>query len=314
MNKKLLLLGATAGVMAGHSVWRRAHQRDLSGLVVLITGGSTGIGKLMALKFAQEKCTVVLWARTLSALEDAAAEIRVRVPGSKVHIYCCDVSDPQQVADCATVVQKEVGDVSVLVNNAALVSGKYIIDSNIEEMKKTLETNVLAHFATVKAFLPGMLKNNFGHIVTISSAGGIVGAPGLADYTASKFAVFGFNETLRLELKKQFPHKNIRTTCVCPYFISTEMFKGVRTYSSLLPILQPDAVAARVVTAVKNGDEQVVMPWFVNNIFLSRYLFSIPLFDKMMQDILKVSSCMDTFVGHPEKKITPTDKRLHSKL
>jgi len=94
--------------------------------------------------------------------------------------------------------------------------------------------NAEAHFWTVKEFLPSMMERNSGHIVAIASMAGVVGYPGLADYCASKFAAYGFNESLRMEMK--LLKKNIPCTTICPAFINTGMFAGVKT-TNLLPLL-----------------------------------------------------------------------------
>ena len=95
--------------------------------------------------------------------------------------------------------------------------------------------NSIAHVLLIKEFLPNMLKLNKGHIVSISSLAGLVGVPGLGDYCGSKFAAFGIDESLRLELKNL--NSNVWTTCVCPFFINTGMFEGVKTDFPLLPML-----------------------------------------------------------------------------
>ena len=89
-----------------------------------------------------------------------------------------------------------------------------------EQVQKTMDVNIMAHMWLAKAFLPEMIRTNCGHIVTISSAAGILGVNGLADYCASKFAAFGFDESIRLELKAQ-NITGVHTTCVCPYYINT---------------------------------------------------------------------------------------------
>ena len=94
-----------------------------------------------------------------------------------------------------------------------------------------------------------MLKKNKGHIVSIASMAGIVGVPGLADYCGSKFAVFGVDESLRLELKQL--KSNVKTTCVCPFFINTKMFEGVKTPFPLLPLLDSEWVSERIITAIR---------------------------------------------------------------
>jgi len=118
-------------------------------------------------------------------------------------------------------------------------------------MKKTLEVNTLAHFYTVKVFLPSMIKRNSGHIVTIASISGHFGVCGLADYAASKFGVVGFDESLRMEMKAR--GYKIKTTCICPYYINTGMFHGVSEtiFGKLIPILEPDFVANRIVNAIR---------------------------------------------------------------
>jgi all-trans-retinol dehydrogenase (NAD+) len=93
-------------------------------------------------------------------------------------------------------------------------------------MKKVLDVNTLAHLYTIREFLPDMIRLNQGHIVTISSLAGVVAIPGQADYAASKFGAFAIDECLRLEMKKY--NYNINTTCICPYYINTGMFEGVK--------------------------------------------------------------------------------------
>jgi all-trans-retinol dehydrogenase (NAD+) len=138
------------------------------------------------------------------------------------------------------------GNVTILINNAGIVHGKKIMDNSERDLKKTYEVNTISHALTVKEFLPDM--TNKGHIVSVSSMAGIIGIPGLGDYCGSKFASFGFDESLRLELKKL--GSPVKTTCVCPFFINTGMFEGVKTQFPLLPLLEPDWVADRIITAI----------------------------------------------------------------
>jgi all-trans-retinol dehydrogenase (NAD+) len=157
-----------------------------------------------------------------------------------------------------------------------------------------MSVNVLAHFWTVKAFLPDMVEANSGHIVTLASAGGIVGSSGLVDYGASKFAAFGFNEALRAELKKQ--RLNIHTTVVCPYFIKGEMFAGVRTrFSLLLPILDAEDVSERIVKAIVRRKARVIMPPLVYITWPLR-LLPVAVFDKVAT-FLGINDAMNEFRG-----------------
>lgn len=191
-------------------------------------------------------------------------------------------------------VRRDVGKVDILMNNAGIVSGKVFLDCTDEDLRRTIEVNILAHFWTVKAFLPDMIKTNSGHIVTISSAGGIVGSAKLVDYSTSKFAAFGFDEALRAELKKQ--RLNIRTTVVCPFFINTGMFAGVKTrFPFLLSILDEDDVAERIVRAVARGKERVILPPFVHTTWPLR-LVPVKVFDWVVT-LLGVNNAMDAFRG-----------------
>lgn len=125
-------------------------------------------------------------------------------------------------------VKKEVGDVSILINNAGIVTGKKFLDCPDELMEKSLDVNFKAHLWTYKAFLPAMIANGHGHLVCISSSAGLIGVNGIADYCASKFAACGFAESIFIELFAQ-KIKGIKTTIVCPYLISTGMFEGCTT-------------------------------------------------------------------------------------
>ncbi|RUS71580.1 hypothetical protein EGW08_020658 [Elysia chlorotica] len=130
-------------------------------------------------------------------------------------------------------VKQEVGDVDILVNNAGIVTGTKFLDSPDSMNIKTMDINCNAHFWTVKAFLPAMLKKNRGHVVSLASAAGLFGVSGLSDYCASKFAAVGFDESLRAEIAKM-GKTGVKTTVVCPFYINTGMFEGAQ--SRILPI------------------------------------------------------------------------------
>jgi all-trans-retinol dehydrogenase (NAD+) len=139
-----------------------------------------------------------------------------------------------------------------------------------------------------------MLAQGSGHLVTIASAGGILGAPKLTDYSASKFAAVGFDEVLRMEFSQN--GDNIRTTIICPYYIDTGMFKGVRSRMSwLLPILRPENVAAEVINAIEKNRQRVLLPSSVYLLYPLR-LLPVPLFDALM-DFFGIHATTEQFVG-----------------
>ena len=114
----------------------------------------------------------------------------------------CDVSDLNSVKESARIAKEKFGPVTILINNAGIVSGKSILELSDFMMKKTLEVNTLSHLYTIREFLPDMIALNKGHVVSIASIAGVVGLPKGSDYSASKFGAFAIDECLRLEMKK----------------------------------------------------------------------------------------------------------------
>ena len=264
---------------------------------VLITGGAGGIGRLVAEEMAASGATVILWDLNEKSLKEAAKLIEDQ--GGRVFTHVCDVTDRKAVYATMDQVKRDCGNIDILINNAGVVTGKAFWDLTDEDIQTTMDVNVMAMFWTVKAVLPDMIEANTGHIVTISSAAGIVGATKLTDYNASKFAAFGFDESLRMEFKKN--KMNIRTTVVCPYFINTGMFKGVKTrFSWLLPILEEKEVANRIVKAIKSNRTRLIMPGLVYTSWMMRYL-PVSVFD-WVSAFLGVSSAMDQFEGREKAK------------
>ncbi len=234
----------------------------LRGRGVLVTGGARGMGLLIARMARERGARVAIW----DVAEDALSAARTEL-GEAAFAERVDVGDPEAVAAAAGKIPFAV---DVLVNNAGVVSGKCFADLTPEEIRRTLRVNVEALFWTTGAFLPGMIRRGEGHLVTMASAGGLIGVPGLSDYCASKFGAVGFHESLRAELRGT---PGVRTTVICPFFVNTGMFAGVRTrFPSLLPILGPEAVAAVTVRAVERDRAMVVLPWFVHSLKLLRLL------------------------------------------
>ncbi|VDK52693.1 unnamed protein product [Cylicostephanus goldi] len=129
-------------------------------------------------------------------------------------------------------------------------------------MELTMAVNTHALFYTTKAFVPTMLENNHGHVVTVASIAGKVGVSGLVDYCASKHGAIGFHESLTAELDA-LGKDGVKTTVVCPYYIDTGMFDGVQTKSpTLLPVLQPQYVVDCIMEAVLTNKEMISMPRF----------------------------------------------------
>ncbi|KAA0235340.1 MAG: putative ketoacyl reductase [Acidimicrobiales bacterium] len=260
---------------------------------VLVTGGASGIGRNMALRFARRGARVVIWDINPAGLEATVAELKAAGSGD-AHAYQCDVTDTGMISERISQVHAEVGDVDVLINNAGVVSGDYLLALTDEQIRRTFEVNTLSLFWMARAVLPSMVERNAGHIVNIASASGFTGVAKLSDYAASKWAVIGFDESLRVELHQIAP--GVRTTVVCPYYINTGMFEGVKTrFSWLLPILEEDDVAERVLGAVQRNRSRVVMPPFLKLVPVTR-LLPPKLFD-VVANFLGVNRSMEDFVG-----------------
>ena len=264
----------------------------LRGSTVLITGGGSGIGRLMALGAAGRGARVVIW-----DLDRAAGERvrdRIRSLGGSAHAFEVNVADREQVREAAAATLAVVDRVDVLVNNAGVVTGKPLLEATEEQIARTFDVNVLALYWVTRAFLPGMIARRRGTVVTIASAAGLLGVARQTDYSASKHAAVGFDESLRAELRAD--RTGVRTLVVCPYYIDTGMFAGVRTrFPLLLPILQPTRVAVHILDAIERGRARLLLPPFVRLLPVTRVL-PVRAFDALA-DFLGVNRSMSQFTG-----------------
>lgn len=260
---------------------------------ILVTGAARGLGRQIALACAARRANVVIWdidAQHLATTADDLARVAVTPPRA----YQCDVGDRDMVAETARRVVAEAGRVDILINNAGVMSGRRLLDCSDQQIERTMAVNTMALFWTCRAFLPGMIAASRGHIVTVASAAGLLGVAGLVDYCTSKWAAVGFDEALRMEIRRMAPR--LQTTVVCPFLIDTGLTHGVSSrFPWLAPRLQPDAVANRVVRAIMRNERRVIMPPLMR---LLPALQGVPLWLKnWLMDMFGVHRCMDTFVG-----------------
>jgi all-trans-retinol dehydrogenase (NAD+) len=178
------------------------HSR-IGGEIVLITGGSSGLGELVV--------------RKLAARDVRVAVLDLQPPQTpfpdSVRFYQGDVTSTAQVHEAAEKMRADFPgeEVTVLVNNAGVGSARSILDGTEEETRKTLEVNLLAHFVTIREFLPAMVKKDHGHVVAVASAASFVTIAGNADYSCSKVGVLALHEGLGQELKHRYAAPNVRT-------------------------------------------------------------------------------------------------------
>jgi len=178
------------------------------------------------------------------------------------------------------------------------VFSKFLVflQSNSDDLAElTMTVNTTAHFWTCRAFLPQMVKRNKGHLVTISSAAGLQGTCSLADYCASKFGAYGFNESIRRELLKANV-SGVHTTVVCPFYINTGMFEGAKSAFPLLPILDEGYVSQQIIDAIRENNPMIGLPWLIHYSHLLIAILPTTLSD-MVLTWTGVANSMDQFVG-----------------
>ncbi|XP_073441680.1 short-chain dehydrogenase/reductase 3 isoform X1 [Dendrobates tinctorius] len=267
--------------------------RDLRGDTVLITGGGRGIGRHLAKEFAKQGSKkIILWGRTEKCLKETAEEIKQM--GTECHYFICDVGNREEVYQQAKAVREKVGDVTILVNNAAVVHGKSLMDSDDDALLKSQHINTLGQFWTTKAFLPRMLELQNGHIVCINSVLALSAIPGAIDYCTSKASSFAFMESLTLGL---LDCPGVNATTVLPFHTNTEMFQGMRVrFPNLFPPLKPETVAKRTVEAVQKNHALLLLPWTMHLLVILKSILP----QSALEEIHRFSgsyTCMNTFKG-----------------
>ena len=232
---------------------------SVAGKVVLITGGSSGIGLALAKQVAAEGARVALVARRVEQLEAALASL----PGEGHHIYPCDVSDAEAVTAMAEQVQAEMGTPDWVVNSAGITHPGYFWELPLEVFHDMMRVNYFGTVYVCKAFVPDMMARGSGRIVNVSSVAGFVGVFGYSAYGPSKFAVWGFSDVLRAELK---PH-GIKVHVVFPPDTDTPQLHyemplkppETRILAETGGLLSAEQVAKETLRGVRRG-KYVILP------------------------------------------------------
>jgi all-trans-retinol dehydrogenase (NAD+) len=270
---------------------------------VLITGGASGIGKLMGRKCLQQGATrLLIWDINPAGLQETAQELSAA--GFEVHTYQVNVGDTGQVKQTAEQVLAQFGAPNILINNAGIVVGKPFAEHSMAEIERTLQVNVLGVMAVTNAFLPAMLARGQGHVVNIASAAGLLPNPRMSVYAGSKWAVLGWSESLRLELEQA--GQEMRVTTVTPSYIDTGMFAGVRA-PLLTPILQPEAIADAILQAVEQNRIILRKPFIVHLLPLLRGILPTRVFDTVAGRWFGVYTSMNDFTGRPAAEKKPAN-------
>jgi len=228
----------------------------VQGKVVLITGGSSGIGEAAAHKIAEAGGTVVLVARTLENLEKVADDIRAN--GGNAHVYPCDLSDTEAIATMADKVLEDLGGVDILINNAGRSIRRSLALSydRIHDYQRTIQLNYLGAVQLILKFIPGMRERGFGHIVNVSSVGVQTRAPRFGAYIASKAALDSLCDALQAETVSD----NVRFTTVHMALVRTPMISPTTMYDHF-PTLTPDQAAGVITDALIHRPRRASSPF-----------------------------------------------------
>jgi len=189
----------------------------IKGRVALVSGASRGIGREVALKLAREGARLALLARGSEALERVAAEIAEG--GGEVLPIACNIAQRAAVSEAIDKVQKGLGPVELLVNNAGITRDNLFLRMSPEQWDEVIQTNLGGVFHLTQACLRSMIRARFGRIVTVSSVVGLVGNPGQVNYGAAKAGLIGFSKSLAREVAS----RGITVNVVAPGFIETDM-------------------------------------------------------------------------------------------
>lgn len=257
--------------------------------IVLITGGASGIGKLMGREVLQRGSKLVIWDVDKINLQQSLEEFE---EFGEVYGYTVDITNTAWIQEIATQVADEVGPVDILINNAGIVFGGYFHENSSENIEKVMNVNAIAPMHLARTFLSGMMERKQGHICNITSLAGLVSNPKMAVYAGSKWAATGWSDSLRLEMQQL--KTGVGVTTVTPYYINTGMFDGVK---SNIPILDQNKVAKRIIKAIEKDRIYLSMPWSMRFVRFSQGLFPIWFYDWFVGRIIGVYKTMDEFKG-----------------
>lgn len=266
---------------------------------VLITGGASGIGRIMG-RMALEKgaASLIIWDINVASIEDAKNELGKL---GKVYGYVVDVANTEIVNKTYERVVNECGNVDVLINCAGIVTSNKTFDKmTTEEITRTMNINTLAPMFVTRAMLPDMIRRNRGHVCTIASAGGMLSNPKMSVYAASKWGAIGWSDSVRIEMQEM--KSDVHFTTIAPYYINTGMFDGVK--SRIIPILKPEYAARKIISAIERDKTFKGIPFGFHFIRFWQAILPTRVFDFFFGEVFGIYHTMDEFTGRQNPRKT----------
>ncbi|MDC7235311.1 MAG: SDR family NAD(P)-dependent oxidoreductase [Spirochaetales bacterium] len=230
--------------------------KNLRNKTVLVTGAARGMGKCLSELLLKQRCRVALVDIDRNLLKETESELSRK---GKCRAFLCDITDEAAVETLATDIQKQFGPVNILVNNAGIVKAAPVSGLSETDVQKMIDVNLTALIRCCRIFLPQLIESGDAQIVNMASAGGILAIPDLSVYSATKFGVIGFTDSLRQEMKRS--GHNVIVSYVTPNTVNTGMFEG----SSMVKgtkMLSPERVAGAILNTIIKGPPLCAIPRF----------------------------------------------------
>jgi len=238
----------------------------LDGKVAIVTGGSRGIGRAIAVALAGEGAALVLAARTRDSLDEAAE--RVRRAGGRAETVVTELTEESSIRNLVRVTREKFGGLDILINNAGITHSARLAETRTEDLDRCWAVNARAPYILCREALPLLREAQAAFIVNIASVVGVKGYPLQSAYTASKHALRGWTISLAEELRGT----NVRVHVVCPGAVDTGMVGNVRPDIKAADLIGPEEVAELVLYLVTRTGNAVVdelhirrvaaAPWF----------------------------------------------------
>ena len=230
--------------------------------------------------------------------QNIAATVSELSKKGKVKGYIVDVSRNEIVVEGYEKVVSECGEVDILINCAGIVTSNKTFDQQTaDEMIRTMNINTIAPMIVSMQFLPEMIARNSGHICNISSAGGLISNPRMSIYAASKWAVIGWSDSVRIELEQM--KSKVKVTTIAPYYIKTGMFDGVK--SPIVPLMKPEYAARKTISAIEKDKRIKVLTKLIpvpyHFVRFMQGILPTVVFDWFFGEVFGIYHSMDKFTG-----------------